>query len=222
MGSVTFLSPWILTGLLTLPLLWWILRVTPPPERRYIFPPVRIFSESLTNQPSPTRAPPWLIVLRLLCAVLALLGLAQPILTAAPSALSSLPLLIVVDNGWSAAANWDRSLKEVTTLLKKAEIQARTVQMISTARSADKQKLDISTPGPVANAHALMKTLEPYPWDSDLAALTGSHHTYRTPLPRAKKHRNNMDHGRIGEATSGHRSHPFERVGSRDRHSPTA
>ena len=29
-GSVAFLAPWLLVGLATLPILWWLLRAVPP------------------------------------------------------------------------------------------------------------------------------------------------------------------------------------------------
>lgn len=171
MGMVTFLNPWALMGLLALPLLWWIVRVTPPPERRYTFPPIRVFAESFPGAPPPKGAPPWLVMIRLLCAILAVLGLAQPVLNATPAPISHHPLLIIIDNGWSAAPNWDHSVKEVTDLLKKAETQMRPVQVASTARSAQHYHLDISTSGSVSNARELVKEIKPHPWESDLSAL---------------------------------------------------
>ena len=37
---LSFGTPWILAGLTVLPLLWWLLRVTPPLARRTLFPPL--------------------------------------------------------------------------------------------------------------------------------------------------------------------------------------
>ena len=41
-AGVTFLAPLVLLGLLTLPIVWWILRISPPTPRDQIFPPLRI------------------------------------------------------------------------------------------------------------------------------------------------------------------------------------
>ena len=41
-GSLGFLSPWILVALAALPLIWLILRLTPPRPRQVEFPPTRI------------------------------------------------------------------------------------------------------------------------------------------------------------------------------------
>ena len=37
-----FAAPWVLLALPALPLLWWLLRVTPPAPRRQAFPAVRL------------------------------------------------------------------------------------------------------------------------------------------------------------------------------------
>src|SRR5690606_19319419 len=39
---LAFTAPWILLGLIALPLLWWLLRLVPPRPRRVAFPPTRI------------------------------------------------------------------------------------------------------------------------------------------------------------------------------------
>ena len=40
--QMSFGAPLILTALLALPVLWWLLRVTPPLPRRTLFPPLRL------------------------------------------------------------------------------------------------------------------------------------------------------------------------------------
>ncbi len=42
LGPIGFAAPAMLLALLLLPLLWWLLRVTPPMPRLIRFPPVRL------------------------------------------------------------------------------------------------------------------------------------------------------------------------------------
>ncbi len=42
LGPIAFASPWMLMALLALPLLWRLLRVTPPLPRLVRFPPIRL------------------------------------------------------------------------------------------------------------------------------------------------------------------------------------
>ena len=42
LGSIAFAAPWLLAGLMALPVLWWLLRVTPPAPKRIRFPALRL------------------------------------------------------------------------------------------------------------------------------------------------------------------------------------
>ena len=42
LGPLGFAAPLALAALAALPVLWWLLRVTPPSPRRIDFPPLRI------------------------------------------------------------------------------------------------------------------------------------------------------------------------------------
>ena len=42
---LAFAQPLVLLGLLTLPVLWWLLRLVPPRPRRINFPPTRLLFE---------------------------------------------------------------------------------------------------------------------------------------------------------------------------------
>jgi hypothetical protein len=63
-GSFGFLSPWILMGLAALPLIYLILRLTPPKPRQETFPPTRILFGLEDRQRTPARTPWWLTALR--------------------------------------------------------------------------------------------------------------------------------------------------------------
>jgi len=42
LGLLAFASPWLLAALVGLPVIWWLLRVTPPAPRRIPFPALRL------------------------------------------------------------------------------------------------------------------------------------------------------------------------------------
>ena len=41
-GGLVFAAPWVLAALVTLPLIWWLLKVIPPAPKLVRFPPVRL------------------------------------------------------------------------------------------------------------------------------------------------------------------------------------
>jgi len=82
LGSLSFISPWLLLGLAALPMLWWLLRLTPPTPRRVSFPAIRLLFDLVPQEETPYRTPLWLILMRLLLAALVILGFAGPLLNA--------------------------------------------------------------------------------------------------------------------------------------------
>ena len=67
---LTFAQPLLLLGLLSLPVLWWLLRVMPPRPRRIEFPPTRLLFDIRPKEETPSRTPWWLTLLRLAAAAL--------------------------------------------------------------------------------------------------------------------------------------------------------
>lgn len=52
-----FAAPWILLALPALPLLWWLLRVTPPAPKREVFPAVRLLTGLELTEETSARTP---------------------------------------------------------------------------------------------------------------------------------------------------------------------
>ena len=50
---IGFAEPLVLIGLLTLPVLWWLLRLIPPRPRRIDFPPTRLLLEIAPKEETP-------------------------------------------------------------------------------------------------------------------------------------------------------------------------
>ena len=65
LGSVAFASPWLLVAIAALPIIWWLLRVTPPAPRRISFPAIRLLLGLAPREETPAHTPLWLILLRM-------------------------------------------------------------------------------------------------------------------------------------------------------------
>ena len=118
-GPVTFLAPLALLGLLALPLIWLVLRITPPRPLEQSFPPLRLLLDVKTEEETPQSIPPWLLLFRLLLGALIAIALAKPILFK-PAEETSQPLVLIIDNGWAAAGNWPAIMREAESLTKQA------------------------------------------------------------------------------------------------------
>ena len=80
LGSLAFVSPWLLVALAALPIIWWLLRVTPPAPRRIAFPAIRLLLGLVPREETPARTPLWLILLRMVLAALVIIAVAHPLL----------------------------------------------------------------------------------------------------------------------------------------------
>ena len=158
---ISFGAPLVLLGLLALPVLWWLLRVTPPLPRRTLFPPFRLLRDLKDEEQTPAATPWWLLLLRLLAAALLIVALADPLLGRPPQLAQPGPLVLVVDNGWTAAKDWDARQNLIADLLHGAA--GRPVALIPTAGPVPSGLLN------QGQAERLARELRPMPWPGDRA-----------------------------------------------------
>lgn len=133
LGPLSFAAPLALAGLLSLPVLWLLLRATPPAPKRAIFPPLRLLFGAPDDAETPHHAPWWLILFRLLIAALVIVALARPTWTPPSVEEHDGPLLLVIDNGWTSAASWPAISREADQILARAERDGRLAALVLTA-----------------------------------------------------------------------------------------
>src|SRR6266436_4476937 len=157
---LSFAEPFLLLGLLSLPVLWWLLRVMPPRPRRVEFPPTRLLFDIAPKEETPSHTPWWLTALRLLAAALVILAAAGPIWNPQTGlAGTSAPLVILLDDGWSAAASWDTRIKAADELIANADSDRRGVALVPLSEPAR----DI-TLMPAGTARVALRQLAPKPY----------------------------------------------------------
>ena len=173
LGSLAFVSPWLLVALAALPIIWWLLRVTPPAPRRIAFPAIRLLLGLVPREETPARTPLWLILLRMLLAALVILAVAHPLLNPQTRLASTGPILVVVDDGWAAAGDWPARQAALAELLAEAEREDRQVVLLTTAPTAVDEPAAALRPVRAANARAAVLALLPKPWPVDRRAALG-------------------------------------------------
>jgi hypothetical protein len=172
---VIFAAPWLLLALAALPLLWWLLRVTPPAPRSESFPAIRLLADLRAAEETPARTPWWLMALRMLAAGLVIVALAGPVLDAGRALPGSGPVLLVIDNGWASAADWSRRMQAASTVLDRAARAGRGAALLVTAPDQTAAPPAISAVMPVPDLRARLATLQPEPWPVDRAGSAAAH-----------------------------------------------
>ena len=169
LGALAFLNPWLLAALAALPVLWLLLRATPPRPRRFSFPGVRLLLGLIDRERTPDKTPWWLILLRCMIAAAAILAFAQPVLNPDARLSGGGPLLLAMDGGWASAPDWEARRARALETLAQAERTGRPVAFVAMADAAPPDAP--LTLRPAAEWRGEIEALLPRPWAPRRGAL---------------------------------------------------
>lgn len=167
---LAFTIPFALVALAGLPVLYVLLKVTPPRPERVPFPPLKLILDLKPKDETPANTPWWLLLLRLALATLVILAMAGPIwnpISVGTKGKGS--LLIALDTSWAAAPTWERRVIAASQRIEAARQQSRTVAV---AASSDGGR-DIVATDP-ATALERLHALTPVPYAPDRLQLAGA------------------------------------------------
>jgi hypothetical protein len=174
-GTFAFAAPWALIALAGLPLLWWLLRVTPPAPKLLRFPAIRLLFGLRQDEQTPARTPLWLILLRMIIVTLVIIALARPVLNPVNQFSAPGPLVLVIDDGWAAARGWQQRINAMDAHIARAQRTAKPVVVLTTAEPAAGGPLLPSKLLTASAARSQIQALQPKPWpvarDKAMAAL---------------------------------------------------
>jgi hypothetical protein len=156
---LAFTFPFVLAALAALPLLYFLLRITPPRPALVPFPPLRLILNLRPGDETASRTPWWLLVLRLAIAACLIFAMAGPVLNPLVAGTQAGPLLIVLDNGWPAAPGWERRIAAAARRIEAAGQNSRLAAIVATSEaSRDIVPLD------AAKAQDRLRALKPVPY----------------------------------------------------------
>jgi hypothetical protein len=183
LGALAFATPWMLSLLVALPVIYWLLRLLPPAPKLVRFPAIRLLLGLEPPERTPVRIPLWLLILRLLLVTLLILALARPLLNPAAELAGQGPMVLVIDDGWGAAPNWSTVQRHAERLTERAERANRPVVVQPTAPPA----LDEVQPRRgllrPEEARAVLRALKPKPWPTDRTAAIAELEKLGLPAP---------------------------------------
>ncbi|NMJ41368.1 DUF4159 domain-containing protein [Roseomonas sp. JC162] len=180
---MAFAAPWLLLALPALPVLWWLLRVSPPAPRTQAFPAIRLLRDLPPTEETPHRTPWWLLLLRLVAAALVIIGLARPVWQPQAGGGGSGPLLLVVDNGWAAAPDWPARVAAASAALDGAAREGRRVALLTTAAPETGEPIAATGLVPAEEARARLAALRPRAWAPDRVAALAALNAFRAANP---------------------------------------
>jgi hypothetical protein len=176
--GIGFTAPWLLLGVLALPILWLLLRAVPPAPIRRRFPGVELLLGLQDDETQTDKTPWWLLLLRMLAVAAMIIGFAGPVLNPRDTTAGTGPLLIAIDGTWADAGDWTRRIERVDALLTEARAAGRPVAVA--------QLTDLPSGAPQFQAAdgwaARLAGLTPRPWAPDPDALQAWVAEFETPF----------------------------------------
>jgi len=159
---LAFTSPFVLAALAGLPLLYLLLRITPPRPQLVPFPPLRLILGLRPKDETASHTPWWLLLLRLSIAACLIFAMAGPVLNPLVAGTQKGPLLIVLDNGWPAAPGWERRIAAAARRIEAAEQNSQLAAVVATSEAGRG-----IVPLDAAKAQDRLRALKPVPFIPD-------------------------------------------------------
>jgi len=201
LGAIGFVNPWLLSGLIALPILWWLLRAIPPSPKLEVFAGVRLLLGLEDPERQAARTPWWLLLLRAVMLAAVIVGFAGPVLN--PSSRlgpgGSGPVLVLMDQGWASAPDWQDRKAAALSAIDEADRAERPV-ILWLAASSDAPPV-LAAPA----ARAVLEAARPAPWAPDHAAVLAALEAGQVAAPgETVWFHDGLGHGDATEALAAH------------------
>ncbi len=168
-GPIGFTAPWLLLGLLLLPILWLLLRAVPPAPIRRRFPGVALLLGLKDDESQTDRTPWWLLLLRMLAISAAIVGFAGPVLNPDADQAGGGPLLILIDGTWADAPDWERRMERAEAALNDAARTGRETTVVVATDLPPDETLNFRAADSWVSELA---GLQPQPWSPETSDVT--------------------------------------------------
>ena len=176
---LAFTVPFALAALAALPVLYVLLRVTPPRPERVPFPPLKLILDLDPKDETPASTPWWLLLLRLALAALVIFAMAGPIWNPIGAGDKGKgPLIVALDDGWAAAPAWDKRVVAAGQRIEAARQAGRPVAVVA---ASDGGRTVI--PLDAATALERLRAIKPQPVEPDRAGVGAAIKTFVDKTP---------------------------------------
>ena len=163
--NIGFGAPWLLLGLLSLPLLYWLLRATPPAPIIKRLGAISLLLNLRNSESTPQRTPWWLLLLRMIAIGALIVGFADPALNFKTTTNETGRLVIALDSSWASAQTWTQRRKKLDELVAQAARDGRPVAIANLSETPP-EHLIFQT---AQSIQTQLSNLQPAAWSPDYA-----------------------------------------------------
>lgn len=172
-GPLTFGMPIALLGLASLPWFWRKMKTTPPKPRREKFPATHFLDRIKKDNVAVQQMPLWHKLMRMSMLTMAITAASLPQFNPDDPLDGEGPVMLVVDNGWASAKNWQDTVKQAGILIDRADKSGRPVIILPTAPAKDGSLVALTGPMSAEEAREKIRDMKPHSWPVDRQAARG-------------------------------------------------
>ena len=118
-----------LTSVISLPILFFILKFYPPSPKRANFSSLFLLKDIVVKNTAKSKYPIWLLIYRLLICLLVILFFSKPYITKDSDIENYKNYVIIADNGWSIANNWENYKNIIKQISLQAESKNKSLHL---------------------------------------------------------------------------------------------
>ena len=122
-----------LIGLISLPIIFYIIRFYPPIPKQKNFSSLFLLKDIISKNTSKSRFPIWLLIFRLLICMLIILFFSDPFISKSKKKTYIKNYVIIADNSWSIANNWQNYKQIINKISLEAESNGKEVHIYLTS-----------------------------------------------------------------------------------------
>ena len=124
-----------LIGLISLPIIFYIIRFYPPTPKQKDFSSLFLLKDIISKSSSKSKFPIWLLIFRLLICMLIILFFSDPFISNSKKNTEVKNYIIIADNSWSIANNWQNFKQILNKISLEAESNGKEVHIYLTSFS---------------------------------------------------------------------------------------
>ncbi len=175
LSQLTFANPWLLSLILSLPLLWWILKILPPKPKELDFGGCYFLNDLKTTEKAAQKTPWWVLLIRICIIAFIITAFSAPHEKITHYQPNDNTTIIIIDNDWASAQNWEDLKNQAKLILEENLNYKKEVKIIATTAPSDSFHFTKR-----AEAIDVINTLKPHPLEADYSRLSKYIETLKT------------------------------------------
>ncbi len=159
--TIGFINPYALWGLLSIPIIYYVVRSFPPAPKTFEFSSIYLLKSFNTKITTKSNCPLWLLIFRIFLILLLIAYYSKPYLDKSKINKDIENYVVYTDLGWSLASEWNKYKNTIHNIMLEANTLKKNFYLVN---NSDKENNDYMRFSTTKNLFAYFEKNTPNPW----------------------------------------------------------